>query len=66
MFDFAKILPKSTERWWNTLLGVLADIDTFCCLFLLSLLMLLSYMYFFDKLSYIFMNPAFRPNFEYE
>ena len=28
--------------------------------------MLLSYMYFFDNLSYIFMNPVFRPNFEYK
>ena len=61
---FAKILPKAAERCYNTLLSVLTNIDTFRCLFLLSLLMLLSYMYFFDYLSYVFLNPTDRPNFE--
>ena len=52
---------KSYPNWLrfkNTLLGVIADIDTFCCLFLVSLLLLLSYMNFFDNLSCI---PLFSP-----
>ena len=46
------------------LFGVIADFDTFCCLLMLLLRILLSYIFFFDIPSLISMNPTFGPNSE--